>query len=238
MELKEKIPYHKPLQFSALETEILIAKIKGVLKSGMLTNDEYVRELEFMIGDMYGVEYCIATSNCTMGLFLSFQCLQSGLLLDIEMPNFTWMSPYMMFNGYPTHFIDIDKETWLMKDIGTGIKLSFPTHTFGNLIEISNSPVIYDGAHALGSRIKEFGDATVLSLAPTKLVTSCEGGLVLTNQQYLAEFVRFRRDRCARMSEIHALIGLATLEHLDMILAWKEEVQKSMPLLDWLLWNT
>jgi len=221
---KEVIPYHRPLQLSTLETEIMIAKMKEVLKSGLLTNGKYVKELEFMIGDMYGVDHVIATSNCTMGITLCFQYLEFSPRYIIEMPNFTWISPYLMISHLEKVFVDIDKETWLMKDLGKGIKLSFPTHTFGNIIEVSNDKVLYDGAHALGSRIKEFGDATVLSLAPTKLVTSCEGGLVLTNQRYLAEFVRFRRDRCARMSELHALVGLATLEHLDMVLAWKEEV--------------
>ena len=222
--MKEKIPYHKPLQFSTLETEVLITKIKEVLKSGMLTNDKYVGELEDKIKEMYGVGHVIATSNCTMGLLLSFQ-YEASLYNIIHMPNFTWISPYLTLPNNKKLY-DIDKETWLMKDWPTERnEYVFPTHTFGNIIELDREyHVIYDGAHALGSRIKKLGDATVLSLAPTKLVTSCEGGLVLTNQKHLADFVRFRRDRCARMSEIHALIGLATLEHLDMILAWKEEV--------------
>ncbi len=223
--MRDIIPYHKPLELDALETKFLIAKIKRVLKSGMLTNDKYVRELEFQIKSMYGMEYVIATSNCTMGIALCFQYLENSPHITIEMPNFTWISPYLMISHLQKVFVDIDKETWLMNDLGEGLKLSFPTHTFGNLIEIkSNNKVLYDGAHALGSKIKNFGDATVLSLAPTKLVTSCEGGLVLTDDKHLNDFVRFRRDRCSRMSEIHALIGLATLKHLDMILAWKEEV--------------
>lgn len=225
--LKKKgiIPYHKPFPLDEDRLNVLTKQIKEVLKSGQLTNGKYVKELEDKIKEMYGVEFCIATSNCTMGITFCFQYLENSPYLTIEMPNFTWISPYLMISHLQKVFVDIDKETWLMKDLGRGLKLSFPTHTFGNIIEIENdNKILYDGAQALGSVIKKFGDATVLSLAPTKLVTSCEGGLVLTNQEYLAKFVRFRRDKCARMSEVHALIGLKTFEYLDIILNWKEKV--------------
>lgn len=220
----EKIPYHKPFPLPENELETLSINFKAIMESGNLTNGVFVKELENKIKDLYDVDYVIATSNCTMGITLCLQYLEIPQY-TIEMPNFTWISPYLMNQHLPKVFVDINKETWLMEDLGEGIKITFPTHTFGSIIELkNNNKVIYDGAHALGSKIRKFGDATVLSLAPTKLVTSCEGGLVLTNEKYLAEFVRFRRDKCARMSEIHALIGLTTLNYLDEVLQWKEEV--------------
>lgn len=222
--MSEIIPYHKPFPLPEKELNELTISIKEVIKSGNLTNGEFVKILEDKIKDLYDIDYVIATSNCTTGITLCFQYLEIPGY-TIEMPNFTWISPYLMSQYLPKVFVDINKETWLMEDLGKGLKLSFPTHTFGNIIELKDDyHVIYDGAHALGSKIREFGDATVLSLAPTKLVTSCEGGLVLTNQKYLDDFVRFRRDKCARMSEIHALIGLKTLNYLDEILQWKEMV--------------
>ena len=219
----EKIPYHKPFPLDDDRLETLSNQIKDVIKSGQLTNGDYVKKLEDNIAEMYGIEFCIATSNCTVGIFLSFQ-YEASLPYKIHMPNFTWISPYLCIPN-KKQFYDIDPETWLMKDWPERNDHIFPTHTFGNIIEIDKEyHVIYDGAHALGSVIKKFGDATILSLAPTKLITSCEGGLVLTNEKYLADFVRFRRDKCARMSEVHALIGLKTLEHLPTILEWKEKV--------------
>lgn len=232
--MPEKIPYHRPFPLPEKELNELVIAIKSVIESGDLTNGVFVEILEERIKELYDVEYVIATSNCTMGLFLCFQ--YEGTYNTVHMPNFTWISPYLCIPN-DKKFCDIDKETWLIKDYNkldfwekslTGTKdnfLLFPTHTFGNIIEIERDyHVIYDGAHALGSKIRKFGDATVLSLAPTKLITSCEGGLVLTNQKYLADFVRFRRDKCARMSEVHALIGLATLPYLGEVLKWKEMV--------------
>ncbi len=221
--MNEKIPYHLPFPLSDSTINHIQYNIKNIIKSGQLTNGEYVKTLEERIKELYNVEYVIATSNCTMGIFLSFQ-YEASPNETIHMPNFTWISPYLCIPNKKS-FYDIDKQTWLMtsSEEYPHNQYVFPTHTFGNIIELKKDyHVIYDGAHALGSKIKKFGDATVLSLAPTKLVTSCEGGLVLTNQKYLADFVRFRRDKCARMSEIHALIGLKTLKYLDEVLKWKE----------------
>lgn len=222
--MPENIPYHKPLELPEKELNELTIAIKSVIKSGNLTNGDFVEILETKIKEMYDVDYVIATSNCTMGLFLCFQ--YKSWHDTVYMPNFTWISPYLTIPQKQKVYHDIHKYSWLMNGYPKGNQyLVFPTHTFGNIIELERDyNVIYDGAHALGSKIKRFGDATVFSLAPTKLVTSCEGGLVLTNDKYIESFVRFRRDKCARMSEVHALIGLATLHHLDEVLQWKETV--------------
>lgn len=223
----EQIPYHKPFALEPDELKDLGKEIKGVLKSGDITDGKYVELLEDMIKEIYDVDYVIATSNCTMGLFFCFQ--YKRWIRTVYMPNFTWISPYLVI-PLTKSFFDIDKKTWLMANYEDFIhwnknELLFPTHTFGNIIEIGRDyNVIYDGAHALGSVINKFGEATVLSLAPTKLVTSCEGGLVLTNEKHLADFVRFRRSKCARMSEVHALVGLYTLRHISEIIAWKKRV--------------
>jgi perosamine synthetase len=220
----EKIPYHKPFPLSETDLGNLQFDIKEILISGKLTSGDYVKKLEDRIKELYDVDYVIATSNCTMGLALCFQ--YKNIPNKVFMPNFTWISPYLMMSCREKGFLDINKLTWNISDYPAHRhNLIFPTHTFGNVVELSrNYNVIYDGAHALGSDIKKFGDATVFSLAPTKLVTSCEGGLVLTNEKYLESFVRFRREKCARMSEIHALIGLKTLDYLDVILEWKQRV--------------
>ncbi len=224
----DKIPYHKPMELSRLDKEDITNKIKECLTTGQLTNGKHVQELERQVKEMYDAEFCIATSNCTMGLMLCYQYFNNLTCgAKIHMPNFTWISPHLiaMESGFKQIFHDIDPKTWLMKGESPHTELVSPCHTFGNIVECEEDyRVVYDGAHALGSKIKKIGDATVFSLAPTKMVTSCEGGLIITNQKYLADHVRFRRDKCARMSEIHAIIGLQTLKHLEDILEWKRKV--------------
>ena len=93
--------------------------------------------------------------------------------------------------------------------------------------------LFFDAAHAFGSLrdgvpVGRSGDAEVFSLSPTKLLVAGEGGMVATNDDDLAERLRIGRDYgnpgdydCrftglnARMSEIHAAIGLASLATLD-----------------------
>lgn len=116
------------------------------------------------------------------------------------------------------------------------------THVFGAPCQVealqavadsAGIPLVYDAAHALGSfrqgrAVGGFGTAEVFSLSPTKVVYSGEGGLVTTRDGALAEQVRLGRDYgnpgdydCrfaglnARMSELHAAVGLASLQGVD-----------------------
>jgi len=93
--------------------------------------------------------------------------------------------------------------------------------------------LILDAAHALGSTFQgrpagTFGDAEVFSLSPTKTITSCEGGLVSLRDPEVARRLRIGRNYgnpgnydCefvglnARMSELHALVGLKSLPSLQ-----------------------
>jgi dTDP-4-amino-4,6-dideoxygalactose transaminase len=103
-------------------------------------------------------------------------------------------------------------------------------------------PLILDAAHALGSRVGSRpagcrGDAEVFSLSPTKTVTACEGGLVSVADPAVAEKLRIGRNYGnpgdydmrfvglnARMSEVHAVVGLASLGQLDATLAERVRV--------------
>ena len=116
------------------------------------------------------------------------------------------------------------------------------THTYGTPADVegltakarqSGVRLFFDAAHAFGSRhldrpIGGFGDAEVFSLTPTKPVVAGEGGIVATNDDDLADRVRRLRDYGkeddydvrviglnARMSELHAVVALASLNGLD-----------------------
>jgi dTDP-4-amino-4,6-dideoxygalactose transaminase len=96
-----------------------------------------------------------------------------------------------------------------------------------------NLRLILDAAHALGSTSKgrpagTFGDAEVFSLSPTKTITTCEGGLVSLRDAHVAHRVRIGRNYAnpgnydcqfiglnARMSEVHALVGVESLKMLQ-----------------------
>lgn len=99
-----------------------------------------------------------------------------------------------------------------------------------------NLKVIYDAAHAIGSTFRgesvmNFGDIATTSLHATKVLNSCEGGVCFTKDQELYQRLKqlrfFGYDESkdcvdvgtnAKMTEVHAAIGLANLKYLDQTL--------------------
>jgi dTDP-4-amino-4,6-dideoxygalactose transaminase len=135
--------------------------------------------------------------------------------------------------------------------IGVRTSAILGTHVFGTPCDVdglselarrTGIALLFDAAHAFGSirngvHVGGFGDAEVFSLSPTKVLTAGEGGLITTNNDLLAERCRIGRDYgnpgdydCrfvglnARMSEIHAAIGLDSFERLEPRLAARNEV--------------
>ena len=112
-----------------------------------------------------------------------------------------------------------------------------PADALEAIAERHGVPLVFDAAQATGSRYLErpvggFGTAEVFSCSPTKVVTSGEGGIVATNDEALAQKIRVGRNYgddgsydCefeginARMSELHAIVGVASMEMLDDSLA-------------------
>jgi dTDP-4-amino-4,6-dideoxygalactose transaminase len=104
-------------------------------------------------------------------------------------------------------------------------------------------PVYFDSAQGLGATYQgrpagSFGIAEVFSLSPTKVVTALEGGLVTTNDEDLAVRLRAMRDYgkdpkngedmtylglSARMSELHAAVGLLSLRRMDELVKARVE---------------
>jgi dTDP-4-amino-4,6-dideoxygalactose transaminase len=125
-----------------------------------------------------------------------------------------------------------------------------PVYIFGNpprigeLAEIAQKhslKLVFDSAQAFGAeyrgvRAGGFGDCEVFSLSPTKVLTAIEGGLVTMNNIKLAQYLRRARDygKCgediecvglsARMSELHALVGLKNLGNVEKCLKTRRDL--------------
>lgn len=198
------IPYHRPIK---IEEDVW----------PMLSNGPYVRQVEEWFKGYYDVEHAIACSSCTMGLLIT-----SNFTSMFYYPAFTWSSTqwalfHSINNGAKA--LDIDPHSWLVDEVSLPM---MSVHTFGSVSEISHGMCVYDGAHALGSRLRDIGIATVISLAPTKMITAGEGGIILTNVDGLAEAYRLERDRYGRMSEFNARYFLQTVGYLDEVLDFKK----------------
>ena len=221
-----KIPYHRALALKEFDKITIYSRINSCLDQTQLTNGIYVRYLESKIREMYNVKYVIATSSCTQALNICLRYWLKTMQRDqvgryrVQLPSFIWESLEYITSGFHKFHTDINKNTWLQEEPFPCISLYL--HTFGNIGVSKHGNTIYDGSHCLGAKFEEIGLATCISLAPTKMITSMEGGLILTNDTPLYEFAKEYRDKCCRMSEIHAIFGLQFLNYLNKILDWKK----------------
>ncbi len=132
-----------------------------------------------------------------------------------------------------------------------GASALLATHIFGapcdpvgveKLSHDAGVPVVFDAAHAFGATadgrpIGGFGDVEVFSLTPTKVMVAGEGGLVSTDDSHIAHRMRLGREYGnpgnydtqfvglnARMSELHAALGLESLEIVDSSLEKRRQL--------------
>jgi dTDP-4-amino-4,6-dideoxygalactose transaminase len=226
---------------------ILQARLDRVLDSGRLTNGPFVRELEEEAAALLGVPHVVAVASCTSGLMLVLQAL--GANRRVAMPSFTFSATAhaAAWAGASPRFVECDPASLTVDtdDLAQHLddcSVIMATHVYGTPCDVerlhaisttTGLPVLFDAAHALGSRrrgvpVGGFGVAEVFSLSPSKVVTSAEGGLVATRDPALAEFLRLGRDYgnpgdydCrfaglnARMSELHAAVGLTFLADVE-----------------------
>ena len=194
--------------------------VRAILKSGWVSNGEWVRRLEQHFMEKFGVKHAIATSNCTQALVIAIRA--AGLAgARVALPAFTWPSSLygLLLNHCTPVFADIDPESWLI-DLGTvrgKYDAVLAVDTFGNAASVKTKvPVIYDAAHGYGlPRLGRRGRAEAVSLSFTKLPTAGEGGMILTNDADVArEAIELRR-LSARMLEFAGILAANSIAHYD-----------------------
>jgi len=218
--IKKLMSFFKPPELSRAEIQWLKVVQEDILASGLLTDGRYCRRFEDAVKDYYNVDYAFCTPNATAALDVLVKILNPRVIYS---PAFTWKSLHSVFHGRQVMWLDINKRTWLPIIPETPIArdtLIVYNHTFGNIGTVdrtSNNMLVYDGAHTFGAEIKEFGDATVFSFAPTKPVTCGEGGMIVTNNSEIAKLLEKQCHVLLRMAEFNAAVGLAFLQKLSEV---------------------
>ncbi|MAJ05437.1 MAG: aminotransferase DegT [Crocinitomicaceae bacterium] len=230
-----------------------IEKLRPSWESGILThNGPLVQKFEKEIAKKLKVNNYVAVSNGTIALQMAIKALD--LNGEIIVPAFTWIASIsaIKWEGCKPVFCDIDKNTLnidenLIEELITEKTVAImPVHVFGNpcnaiaierIAEKHNLKVIYDAAHAMGSKfdnksILEFGDISATSTHATKLLNTAEGGgCITTNKELDSKLKRIRffghsedkRDIVedgfnGKMTEVHAAIGLSNINYYDQVL--------------------
>ncbi len=200
------------------------------------------------LGVKHAVAVSNATSGLMLaikGLRLCGEVIVPSFTFTATVHSLIWndIKPVFIDCEKGTYNIDVTKIEEKITDRTSAI---MPVYIFGNppkikeLKEIAKMyglKLIFDSAQGFGAQYQGtsaggFGDCEVFSFSPTKNLTTIEGGLVTTNNDELDEFLRKTRDygksidSCdiehiglsARMSEIHALIGLKNLKNIESCL--------------------
>ena len=246
-------------------TEIL----KGVWDRKILThNGPLVQQLESELEQKLEVPHFTVVNNGTIALQIAIKALE--LQGEIITTPFTWIATVsaIKWEGCTPIFCDIDPKTLNIDPAKIEALITektvaiMPVHVFGtpcDVVEIEkiakkhNLKVIYDGAHAIGSRFEDksvltFGDVTATSLHATKLLNTAEGGGCITTDTELDKKIKRIRffghsdDKTdivedgfnGKLTEIHAALGLANLKYYDTVLndrrvkylLYKEKLQK------------
>lgn len=213
------IQYNKPNIFFDHYT---LDNISEVLKSGWVSIGKNVKKAEDYFCERFGVKYAIACNNATQGLTIA---LKSSGWRDkrIAVPSFTWPSTVYAIEsnvGNEAVFCDINKETFNI-DLSTIPEDSYDAvvgvDIFGNECNVkTNKPLIYDAAH--GFALKNLGKrglAEVVSFSFTKIVTAMEGGMILTNDDLIAENAYELRRLSSRMTEINSIILMDSIKYYE-----------------------
>jgi dTDP-4-amino-4,6-dideoxygalactose transaminase len=231
------------------DRDALFRRLDGMLDRRWLTNNgPLVHEFERKVEVELGVKHCIAMASGTVALETVLRALD--LRGEVIVPAFTFIGTAhaVRWSGLTPVFCDIDLTTHNLdprkveKTIGPQTSAILAVHLWGRPCDIDelsvvarrhNLKLIFDAAHAFGSSyrgipIGNFGAAEVFSFHATKVVSTFEGGAVVTNDDELAQRIRLMRNfgfadlddvRClgtnGKLSEAGAAMGLTSLESFE-----------------------
>jgi len=235
------------------------AYVSECVRSGWVSSlGKYIPEFEMRFADFCGVRHGIAVSNGTAALHLALVALGIGPGDEVIVPTLTFIATAnaVHYTGATPVFADSEAETWNLdpQDVARRItprtRAIIPVHIYGHpanmapILELAKQHslhVIEDAAEAHGARyqgkrVGGLGEINAFSFYGNKIITTGEGGLLTTDDDILAEKVRFLRDHAMspekrywhteigynyRMTNLQAALGVAQMERIEEFIARK-----------------
>ena len=255
-----------------------------VLNSDFLTQGPVVPAFESAVANYCHAKHAVATSNATSALHLACLALGLGQgdILWTSPITFVASANCALYCGASVDFVDIDPQTYNLCPVALEDKLVAAQKT-GQLpkivvaVHMCGQPcdmqaihalsvkfgfkLVEDASHAIGAKYQgeyvgggRYSDITVFSFHPVKIITSCEGGMALTNNTHWAKtMMRLRSHGISnepmdmtvqpeneiwnyqqhelgfnyRMSEIHGALGLSQFQRIDEFLITRHKIAKT-----------
>ncbi len=252
-----KIPVAAP-DIGADEERLVV----DAVRSGWVSSiGRYIGEFERGFADYCEARHGIAVSNGTTAIEVVLAALGVGRDDEVVVPGLTFaaVAAAVVHLGARPVLADVDPETWCLDPAAAAAAMSPRTravvavHSYGHpadldaLIAIAAErgvPVVEDcaeahGARYRGRRVGALAAAGTFSFYGNKIITTGEGGIVLTNDDRLADRVRMLKDHAMdpsrryyhleagynfRMTNVQAALGCAQLRRIDAFLARRSEV--------------
>ena len=230
-----------------------IKYVQECLKTNWISSmGKYISMFESRFAQYCGCKYAISTTSGTSALHLALASAGIGKGDEVIIPAFTMIATAfaVIYTGEKPVLVDACKDTWCMdveqlkKKITKKTKAILPVHIYGHPCEMNpmlklakkhNIFVIEDaaeshGAEYRGKKVGSLGDIACFSFYGNKIITTGEGGMIVTNNKKVVEKARSLKDlafsrkkrflHCElgfnyRMTNIQAAIGLAQLEQIN-----------------------
>ncbi len=243
-------------------TEEEIEAVCEVLRSPNLSLGPKLPEFEAAFADYIGAKRAVAVNSGTSGLFLCMSALGIKPGDEVITTPFTFVASAtaVMMAGATPVFVDIDPVSLNIDPAGIesaiteNTKAVLPVEIFGNpagfdkvcrVAQEHNLPVVEDSCEALGSalngkKVGTFGTMSVFGFYPNKQITTGEGGMILTDDDSLADICCSLRNQGRskddnwltherlgynfRISDINCALGLAQLSRIEQIKARRRQV--------------
>jgi len=224
---------------------------------------KYISKFEKMFAEFCGTQYAASCCNGTVALHLALLALGVKECDEVIMPVITYIATanaVKYVNAKPI-FVDIDRETWnidvkkIEKKITENTKAIIVVHLYGNPVDMDgilkiahkhNLYVIEDAAEAHGAtyrgkKVGSIGDVGTFSFFGNKVITTGEGGMIITNNEELDNKIRLLKGQGVdmdkrywhlvvgynyRMTNIEAAIGLGQLEKVNEHIQKRIEIRK------------
>lgn len=242
-----RIPVARP-DIGAAELEA----VQAVIASGWITQGPKVREFENAFASFCGVSHAVATNTGTAALHVALMALGIGPgdeVITTPLSCIASANP-ILFQGARPVFADVEPDTYNLsvteveKRITSRTRAILPVHLFGHpldldplleLASVHHLPVIEDASQAAGAKYKgrkvaSLGHVGCFSLYANKIVTSGEGGMIVTGDEVLAQRMAAIRNfgqppgqhflhpllgSNYKMTDLHAAIGLVQLSKIE-----------------------
>lgn len=234
--------------------------LQEVVAANWISEGPKTKLFERMVADFLGVEYVVSVSNGTLAIAVACMALDIGEKSEVIIPDLTMAGTAngVILSGAAPVFVDVMEDLTMdpeevERKINKKTRALIPVHLNGRASDMTalsrlsrkyNLNIIEDAAQAFGSKLSSkylgtFGDVGCFSFSVPKVVTTAQGGMLVTRNKYLYQKIlklkdQGRRERGKdihdtigfnfRFSDIQASIGIAQMKKLNTNLRRKKAI--------------